>query len=53
LDAVFTSEFDITVIHPGVAPSELIKPAGHATIGYRSIHDGMLTQCNLLTTNEI
>jgi hypothetical protein len=33
LDDIFTSEFGITAIHPGVAPSKLVKPAVSASVG--------------------
>jgi hypothetical protein len=53
LDDIFTSKFGITAVRPGVAPSELVKLAGCTAIGYRSVHDGMLTHCNVLATNKI
>jgi hypothetical protein len=53
LNYVLTSEFGITAVHPGVAPSELVKPAVSASMGCRGVHDGMLTRGNVLATNEI
>jgi hypothetical protein len=53
LDAIFTSEFDITAVHPGNAPLEMVKPAGRAAMRYCSVHDGMHTFRGVLATNEI
>jgi hypothetical protein len=53
LDAIFTSEYGITAVHPGQAPSEMAKPAGRAAMGYHSVHHGMQTRREVLATNEI
>jgi hypothetical protein len=54
LGVVYTSEFGLTIVHPVMAPSELVKPAGHnITMGYRNVHDDMFTWRNVLVTNEI
>jgi hypothetical protein len=36
-----------------VAPSELVKPAESAEMGYRSVHDGTLSRRNVLASNKI
>jgi hypothetical protein len=53
LDDIFTSEFGITAVHPGVTSSELVKPVGGAAMGYQSVHDGMFTHGNVLATKDI
>jgi hypothetical protein len=53
LDCIFTSEFGINAVHQGVAPYEMVKPAGRAAMGYQSIHNGVLNRRNVLANNEI
>jgi hypothetical protein len=53
LDAIFTSEFGITAVHPGKAPSEMEKPTGRVEMGYCIVRDGMQTCREVLGGNEI